>query len=123
MGINMESESTTLYLRVLGYQEPDMSWVAHCLETDLVGYGPTFQAALDNLKELTEMQVSFAYYKNQPALLDRPAPSEIFEMYQLLLRENLHDFTLRDKIDRNRQITSIPWPHNLPDSGFAIAQM
>ena len=42
-----------LSLRVLGYHK-DGKWAAHCLETDLVGYGKTFKAALAELEELTQ---------------------------------------------------------------------
>jgi hypothetical protein len=123
MDAKMVNENFSLYLRVLGYQEDDGSWAAHCLETDLVGYGANFEAALANLQELTAMQVSFAFYKNQPALLDRPAPTEIFELYNLLLRETLQHFTVKDRIDKSHKITSIPWPDDISTSDFAIATM
>ena len=118
-----ERKDVSLYLRVLGYIKYDKSWAAHCLETDLVGYGSSFKAALDNLQELTEMQISFALFKNQPSLLDKPAPSEIFESYNLLLRSSLQHFTRQDLKDRRRQITSIPWPSDLSDMDFVVAQM
>lgn len=70
-------------LRVLGYRE-ERSWVAHCLETDLVGHGRTFEDALADLEELTEMQLSFAIQRRQPTLLDHPAPPEIWEAYARL---------------------------------------
>ncbi len=120
---NTKKFDDALFLRVLGYLESDGSWAAHCLETDLVGYGTSFKKALDNLQELTVMQVSFASYKNQPALLDRSAPVEIFEMYNMLLRASIQQFTQQDKLDRKRKVTSIPWPSDLPSSelGFRIA--
>jgi len=119
----MRQEVISLYLRVLGYREGDGEWAAHCLETDLVGYGDSFQSALDNLKELTQMQVSFALYKNQPSLLDRPAPPEIFEIYYSSFRSCLQQFADCSGLDQRRRVTSIPWPGNMPDSNFAIAQM
>ncbi len=118
-----KKENTTLYLRVLGYQEDDGSWAAHCLETDLVGYGDNFEKALDNLRELLKMQVSFALYKNQPALLDRPAPIEIFEAYNSLLRLCLQRIVRCDKLDPKRRITSIPWPDKVSIPDFAVAKM
>jgi hypothetical protein len=123
MTANIRQEGNALYLRVLGYLRQDGSWAAHCLETDLVGYGKSFQAALDNLQELTEMQISFAIYKNQPALLDCPAPPDIIEMYNYLVRSSIQWFTRPEKKDRKRRITSIPWPNNLTESDFALAQM
>lgn len=126
MKTNMKSkrkEEETLYLRVLGYRESDGWWAAHCLETDLVGYGKSFHSALKNLRELTEIQVEFALFKNQPALLDKPAPIEIIEGYNLSLRSNLQQFTRHKLLDRKRRITSIPWPQNLSMPSFVIAQM
>ena len=119
----MNEGKITFYLRVLGYQVEDGSWAAHCLETDLVGYGPTIQDALENLQELTEMQVSFALYKNQPALLDRPAPTSIIEIYNTLMRNSLYGFMHPETLDHTRYITSIPWPRELPNSDFTVAQM
>lgn len=98
-----------LALRVLGYRD-EGQWAAHCLETDLVGYGDTFDAALKELSELTEMQVSFAFHKNQPSLLDCPAPTGIIEAYNASLRSVLQNFTVEKKPDKERQIASIPWP-------------
>jgi len=121
MDSDMKHQEATLYLRVLGYGKPDNTWAAHCLETDLVGYGRTFQAALANLIELTEMQISFAIYKNQPALLDRPAPAQILETYNSLLRASLERFTQPSLRDRKHYITSIPWPESPTGVAFALA--
>lgn len=109
-----------LYLRVLGYRESDNIWAAHCLETDLVGYGKSFDKALDNLMELTEMQIGFAQFKNQPTLLDSPAPLEIIETYNNLMRKMLQSFTKKCKSDDKRKITSIPMPIKMSDSDFSF---
>ena len=97
-------------LRVLGYQTPDKEWAAHCLETDIVGYGKSFERAFNNLKELTEMQISFAFFKKQPALLDRPAPPEIFEMYNRMQRTFFERYYQKSKTDKKHRIASIPIP-------------
>ena len=78
-------------LRVLGYREED-GWVAHCLETDLVGRGKTFAIALKCLKELTEMQGSFATQTNQRSLLDHPAPPNIWQTFERVTQEQLRSF-------------------------------
>ncbi|MEE8418466.1 MAG: hypothetical protein V3S06_07370 [candidate division Zixibacteria bacterium] len=118
-----ERKEIPLYLRVLGYRKSSNSWAAHCLETDLVGYGDSFEAARDNLVELTSMQISFAKFKNQPALLSRPAPPGILEIYNSRLQSMLEGFLGEDAVDSRREITSIPWPVNLSDTDFAIAQV
>lgn len=118
-----DKNEMTLYFRVLGYQTDTKSWAAHCLETDLVGYGDSFKAALNNLLELTEMQFTFAQHKNQPSLLDKPAPVEIFETYNQLLRSKLEKYFGHEKVDSVREIAMIPWPMKLSDTDFAIAPM
>ena len=110
-----------LDLRVLGHKEDGM-WAAHCLETDLVGYGKSFKDALSNLKELTEMQVSFAFYKNQPSLLDRPAPPHIFEVYNTLLRRYLEHYTEAKRLpDETHIVTNIRLPRKPRRADFTLA--
>jgi predicted RNase H-like HicB family nuclease len=107
-----------LNIRVLGYKGRDGQWAAHCLETDLVGYGKTFELALANLEELTEMQVSFAFYKKQPSLLDRPAPPYVFETYNILWRTYLQRYTEREKLlDKTHKLANIPLPSHLQKAG------
>lgn len=116
-------KESNLSFRVLGYVRPDGTYAAHCLETDLVGYGDSPETALDNLVELTDMQISFAKYKNKPSLLYKTAPPHIFEIYNNRLQSKLGGFHWGGTIDTDEQITNIPWPMNLPDADFAIAQM
>lgn len=78
----------TIHLRVLGYREGG-EWVAHCLETDLLGMGASFGAAMTDLQQATAAQLGFARFKGQPSLLYHPAPLHIVETYNLLLTERL----------------------------------
>ena len=103
-------DKSVFSLRVLGYQTRDKDWAAHCLETDIVGYGKSFDKALKDLKELTEMQISFAFFKRQPALLDRPAPPEIFEIYIQMQRTFFERYYRKSKPDKKHRIASIPIP-------------
>jgi hypothetical protein len=75
-----------LNLKVLGYVR-DNVWAAHCLEMDLVGEGRTFEQAFRNLEDLVEMQVSFAFYKDDFTLLYHPAPTELFAVFANLARD------------------------------------
>ncbi len=118
-----QKKEIPLYLRVLGYRESGNLWAAHCLETDLVGYGASFEDALDNLLELTDMQISFAFYKNQPSLLDRPAPTWVFESYNQGLRSSLEYFNIDTVSEKNQYFTSIPLSHGSLDADFAVAPM
>lgn len=67
-------------LRILFYPEGD-AVVAHGLELDLVGTGPTKQQALDMLREAVEIQVEATIRNGNLANLIRPADPEILEMY------------------------------------------
>jgi hypothetical protein len=117
-----KARDTKLFLRVLGREIERGRWSAHCLETDIVGYGRTFDAALCELLELTEMQISFAIFKKQPALLDRPAPAEVFELYNAVHREQMTELDTTKRKRRNRVVTSVPLPQPSSRSGFSIAQ-
>ena len=99
-------------LRVLGYREEDGTWAAHCLETDLVGYGKDFEEAFANLRELTEMQISFALQTDQPNLLDRPAPPEILEKYLAISRAILSNYPKRRKSSTEDMVATIILPPN-----------
>jgi hypothetical protein len=99
-----------IFLRVLGYVEEDGNWAAHCLETDLVGYGKTFESALKSLVELTAMQISFAQFKKQPSLLDHPAPPHIFETWGKMNQLMLQNYLGKQHVDSGKRISSIPLP-------------
>ena len=101
--------NSSMILRVLGYKEGN-GWAAHCLETDLVGFGKTFDSALRDLMELTEMQVSFAAHMKQPNLLDHPAPPEIFEIYARLARERLTTLRPPTTKPKDRALGAIELP-------------
>jgi hypothetical protein len=66
------SSPIAITFSVLGYEE-DGEWVALALEMDLRGYGATFDNALADLADLVAMQVSFAFHKNQPEMIWKPA--------------------------------------------------
>ena len=117
----MSSDLSHLSFRVLGYISEDGLWAAHCLETDLVGYGKTFNRALSDLVELTEMQVTFAFQTDQPFLLDHPADPRIFEIYNVLFRSVLHSFPKRRRVREGYRISSIPLPSD-PDLKDSFVQ-
>jgi hypothetical protein len=101
-----KKNSIELFLRVLGYKEND-SWMAHCLEMDLVGSGRTFQEALRELSDLIDAQICFSIFKGNPSLLYHPAPPELIETYTRLNQDMLNSFP--EPIEsENRAIASIP---------------
>lgn len=78
-------ESAPEFLRapisILGYREAD-EWVALALEMDIRGYGPTFYEALDDLRDLVLMQVSFALAKGKPEMIWKNAEPHYFQLYE-----------------------------------------
>jgi hypothetical protein len=97
-------------LRVLGYKEEDGQWSAHCLETDLVGVGETFEKAMGHLDDLTRMQISFGLQTSQMSLLDFPAPGNIFEIYNRLLRSEIESLYAKRPTGTKHRIGSISLP-------------
>ena len=67
-------------LRGLGYRE-DGEWVALALEMDLRGYGKTFREAMDDLRDLVLMQLSFAREKSDTSLIFKAAEKKYFDIY------------------------------------------
>ncbi|MFH1893156.1 MAG: hypothetical protein ABIK83_10810 [Candidatus Zixiibacteriota bacterium] len=110
----MSGDLTHLSFRALGYISANGLWAAHCLETDLVGYGRSFKKALENLIELTEMQISFAFQTEQMSLLDHPAPPRIFDLYNTMFRAILLSAPKRKRVKEDYKIRSFPFPAN-PD--------
>ena len=73
---------------MFGYREDD-AWVALALEMDLRGYGRTFKQAMEELRDLVNMQVSFALFKNQPEMIWRSAEPVWFSRYEEARKELL----------------------------------
>lgn len=72
--------TSKIELSVLGYTE-DGTWLAHCLEMDVIGYGQSLEEAMKSLAELIEMQVSFAVSQGHPQSLWNPAPPKYWMIY------------------------------------------
>jgi len=94
----MEAQIYDLSFRALISQEGE-EFVAHALETDLLGYGKTEAAAIKELHELILCQISFARQKKEDSLLIFPAAKEYFERW-----ENAHEAALRKEILEERSV-------------------
>lgn len=55
-------------------------WVAHNLTIDIVGVGVSRKAAFDEMKALTESQISFAVRNGTPEAINHPAPERFWKM-------------------------------------------
>lgn len=67
-------------LRVIFYKESG-SWIAHCLEFDLIGDGESKGNALERLGEAIALQVEASVDHGNYANLFTPADGNFFEMY------------------------------------------
>lgn len=74
------SDKVRLDFRVLLYPEDDF-WIAHCLETDLVAEGRNVTEAIDNLIDISNVQIRAALDEGDLASLFSPAPADIWRMY------------------------------------------
>jgi hypothetical protein len=69
-----------LPIRIVCYVD-DGVWVAHCLEFDLMGDGPTQPAALADLIAAIELQMQATVDYDNPANLFRPADGTLFARF------------------------------------------
>lgn len=98
-------------LNILGYKE-DGEWVALALEMDLRGYGTTWEEAVDELRELVLMQISFAQDKNQLDMIWMSAEKKFWDMFQETQRAQILQ-TAPESSDEERHAggLAIPDPH------------
>jgi hypothetical protein len=69
-----------ILLRVVFYKE-EGSWIAHCLEFDLLGCGPTKKKALELLCDAIHEQIEASVKYNNLRNLFSPADGKYFAMY------------------------------------------
>ena len=79
--MNMEARIYDFQAKVLVTRDDDQ-YVAHALEMDLVAYGDTEDAALDEVVNLMQNQISFAFQKDNMRLIDFKAPKEFFNDWE-----------------------------------------
>ena len=97
-------------LSVLGFQEAGQ-WVALALEMDIRGHGESFEDAVEDLTDLVLMQLSFAHFKGQPELINRPADAVWWKIYASLWAERLRRIVEKPKSSDYRISTLVPDPH------------
>jgi hypothetical protein len=74
------SDEIRLDFQVLIYRE-DEFWIAHCLETDLVGEGKTADEAMRTLIDISNVQIQAALDAGDLASIFSPAPPELWRSY------------------------------------------
>jgi hypothetical protein len=80
------SSHQTFEVSVITFREGD-GWTALALEMDLRGYGPTVEAANDDLREMLTAQVSFAVEMGHPESVWNRAADEYWRMFEEVRRE------------------------------------
>lgn len=78
------TETMRLDFQVLMYRE-DEFWIAHCLETDLVGEGATADEAVRTLVDISNVQVQAAIESGDLASIFSPAPPELWRLFATAL--------------------------------------
>jgi hypothetical protein len=99
-----------LTVNVLGLRTGD-EWSAVALEMDLWGHGATFEEAVEDLRDLVRMQISFAHSKGQPEMIWRPAEPVWFQRFADVRRERLEAF-VREQVPpaSDYAIAGLPLP-------------
>ena len=69
-------------MRTVFYKEGG-AWIAHCLEFDLIGDGPTKRKALKSLSQAIAIQLEESVKHNNPANLFTPADGEFFRRFAI----------------------------------------
>lgn len=77
----MNTHHYDLPIRILICKDGN-DFVAHALELDLLGYGKTEKAAMSELREMMNAQISYASQTNRPELVWHPAPKEFFDRWE-----------------------------------------
>lgn len=111
-------------LNILGYKE-DGEWVALALEMDLRGYGATWEEAVDELRELVLMQISFAQAKNQLDMIWMSAEEKFWDMFREAQRAQILQ-TAPESLAEERHAggLAIPAPHVIAaqQNQFSLAE-
>lgn len=79
--------------RVLLYQERDGTYVAHALETDLIGEGNSPNKAMTDLRNALEAQITFAIQMGNTGMIPRQAPAEIVTRWEKANKQSIKDLT------------------------------
>lgn len=94
------SEAT---LSILGYREGE-EWVALALEMDLRGYGETWDQAVEELRDLVLMQISFARTKDQPEMIWRDAEPQYWDLFRKAQRAQFAQSVSREPAARSTDL-------------------
>lgn len=90
----MSKKAPKMLLNVLTEEQPLYeSWLAYCLEFNLVTEGPSEEIALDRMRETIIGHAQFAWKNNQDPY--RPTPSDVRMKFWQAMRA-FHDYKVED---------------------------
>jgi hypothetical protein len=76
------SEETKIFEANLIVFREDSTWTALALEMDVRGYGPTLQAAIKDVMEMLQAQITFAVQMGHPETIWHPAEEKYWRMWE-----------------------------------------
>ena len=86
----MTDKALSLHLNVLVERQEDGSFLAHCLELDLVAEGSTSETAFSELLGLIDVQIRTCIDNDNLQNLFFPAPKEVWEKLLRARNETAH---------------------------------
>ena len=93
--------------RVLLYQDWDGVYVAHALETDLIGEGNSPNKAMIDLKNAMEAQITFAIQMGEPGMIGRRAPDDIVARWEKANKQSIKDLTKEGHSLRVKSVATV----------------
>jgi len=79
--------------RVLLYQDRDGTYVAHALETDLIGEGSSPNKAMTDLRNALEAQITFSIQMGNTGMIQRQAPEDVVARWEKANKQSIKDLT------------------------------
>jgi len=105
-------KTTSMVFNILAKKE-GKTWIAHCLELDIVATAKSLETVKGEIKDLILAQVDYAFSNDNLENLYRPAPAEAWkEFYQCQSKKQVEDkLTIKSAFQETRGLKSFvpPW--------------
>lgn len=103
----MSEETNTFEVSVFVFRE-DSAWTALALEMDVRGYGSTPKAAIADVVEMLEAQVSFAVQNGHPESVWHRADDQYWRMFDEVRRNRFEAEITGSEPDTDRIADMVP---------------
>jgi hypothetical protein len=105
-------KTISMVFNILAKKEGE-SWIAHCLELDIVATAQSLETVKGEMKDLILAQVDYAFSNDNLENLYRPAPAEVWKaFYQCQSRNQVEDkINIKSIFQKERGLKSFvpPW--------------